>query len=113
MSMVGKHIYSLGFERVGCLPCINSSKKDIRLIARQFPWAVEKIHDWERQVGAASRKGISTFFHQSKTPKSGPNSIDEVVKWAMTRRGGSQYDMMAYCEPPTSEVCIYAGGLCE
>ncbi len=107
-------LYGLGFDRVGCLPCINSSKKDIRLVAQLFPWAVEKIRDWERQVRVASRKGISTFFHQSKTPRaSGPISMKEIVKWSMTKRGGRQYDMMAYVEPPTSDVCIYAGGLCE
>lgn len=107
-------LYGLGFERVGCLPCINSSKKDIRLMARQFPWAVEKIQLWEQQVRNASRKGISTFFHQSKTPKaSGPIAIDGVVKWSMTHRGGKEYDMMAYFPPPMSHVCVYAGGLCE
>lgn len=107
-------LYGLGFERVGCMPCINSSKKDIRLMAQQFPWAVEKIRCWERQVRAVSRKGLSTFFHQSKIPKaSGPIAIDGVVKWSMTHRGGKEYDMMAYFSPPMSHVCVYAGGLCE
>lgn len=107
-------LYGLGFKRVGCLPCINSAKKDIRLIAQQFPWAVEKVRRWEQQVRDASRKGISTFFHQSKTPRAvGLISIDEVVKWSLTHRGGKRFDLMAYCPPSTSEVCIYAGGLCE
>ena len=26
-------LYGMGFERVGCLPCINSSKNDIRITA--------------------------------------------------------------------------------
>lgn len=107
-------LYGLGFERVGCMPCINSSKKDIRLMAQQFPWAVGKIQLWEQQVRNVSRKGISTFFNQSKTPKASRTiRIEEVVRWSMTRRGGKRLDMMAYLPPPTSEVCVYAGGLCE
>lgn len=106
-------LYGLGFERVGCLPCINSSKKDLRLVACLFPWAVEKIRTWELEVRKVSRKGVGTFFHQTKTPQaSGPVAIDEVVRWAKTRHGGKQYDMMAYFAPSTSSVCAYAGGLC-
>lgn len=107
-------LYGLGFERVGCFPCINSSKNDIRLVAGLFPWAVEKIRAWELKVRNVSRKGDSTFFHQAKTPKaSGPVAIDEVVRWSKTRHGGKRYDLMAYIAPPPSTVCVYAGGLCE
>lgn len=107
-------LYGMGFERVGCLPCINSSKMDIRLVANLFPWAIEKIRHWEREVRAVSRLQVSTFFHQSTTPgATGPTSIDEVVSWSRTRHGGKRFDLLAYTSPPTSEVCIYAGGLCE
>lgn len=108
-------LYGMGFERVGCLPCINSSKKDIRLVAQLFPWAIEKIRGWEQEVRAASRMSCSTFFHATTTPggDGSPVQIDEVVRWSKTRRGARQFDMMAYFAPPTSEVCIYAGGLCE
>ena len=40
-------------------------------------------------------------------------ATDEVVRWSMTMWGGKQFDMLAYAAPPISEVCIYAGGLCE
>ena len=107
-------LYGMGFERVGCLPCINSSKKDIRLVAHLFPWAIEKIRNWEREVRAVSRLQVSTFFHQSTTPgATGPTSIDEVVRWSRTLHGGKRFDLLAYTSPPTSDVCIYAGGLCE
>ena len=48
-------LYGMGFERVGCLPCINSSKNDIRITAQLFPWAIEKIRHWEEEVRAVSR----------------------------------------------------------
>ena len=107
-------LYGMGFERVGCLPCINSSKNDIRITAQLFPWAIEKIRHWEEEVRAVSRLRRATFFHAATTPgSSGPAQIDEVVLWSKTLRGGKQYDIRSLMEPSTSDVCIYAGGLCE
>lgn len=109
-------LYGLGFSRVGCMPCIQSSKADIRLTAKVCPEHIAKIRRWEKQVRDVSRKGMSTFFHQDTTGSDVPVGIDEVVRWSMTRRGtrsGRQFDMLALADPPTSEVCIYAGGLCE
>lgn len=106
-------LYGMGFSRVGCMPCIQANKQDIRLISRQFPEHITKIREWERIVRASSRLGRATFFQQDTTGSSVPVGIDEVVRWSLTRRGGHQFDMLAYAAPPTSEVCIYAGGLCE
>lgn len=102
-------LYGMGFSRVGCMPCIQSNKRDIRLISRLFPEHIAKIHKWERIVRTSSRSGQATFFHQDTTGSDIPADIDEVVRWSMTRRGGHQFDMLAYTAPPTS----YAGGLCE
>ena len=109
-------LYSMGFSRVGCMPCIQSNKQDIRLMAQKCPEAIAKIRQWERIVQAGSRLGLATFFHQDTTGSDVPVGIEDVVRWSMTRRGtrsGRQFDAMVYFEPPTSEVCIYAGGLCE
>lgn len=106
-------LYGMGFSRVGCMPCIQSNKQDIRLISRQFPEHITKIRGWERIVRASSRSGRATFFHQDTTNSSTPVGIDEVVRWSMTLHGGKQFDILAYATPPISEVCIYAGGLCE
>lgn len=109
-------LYSMGFSRVGCMPCIQSSKQDIRLMALLCPEHVKKVREWEMLVRSVVRQGVSTFFHQDTTGSDVPVSIDGVVRWSMTRRGtrsGCQYDMMAYFAPPKSEVCVYAGGLCE
>lgn len=109
-------LYGMGFSRVGCMPCIQSNKQDIRLTAQKCPEAIAKIRQWERIVRAYSLLGQTTFFHQDTTGSDVPVGIDEVVRWSMTRRGtrsGRQFDMLALADPPTSEVCIYAGGLCE
>ena len=105
-------LYGMGFSRVGCMPCIQSNKQDIRLISKLFPEHITKIRKWERIVRASSRSGQATFFHQDTTGSNLPVGIDEVVRWSMTMRGGKRFDMLAYAAPPTSEVCIYAGGLC-
>jgi 3'-phosphoadenosine 5'-phosphosulfate sulfotransferase (PAPS reductase)/FAD synthetase len=44
-------LYTLGFSRVGCAPCINSSKEDIREWAARFPEMIDKVREWERSVG--------------------------------------------------------------
>lgn len=106
-------LYGMGFSRVGCMPCIQSSKQDIRLTAQKCPEHIDKIRHWERRVQDSSRQGRATFFQQGTTGSAVPVGIDEVVRWSMTRRGGRQFDMLALAEPPTSEVCIYVGGLCE
>lgn len=36
-------LYSLGFNRVGCAPCINSSREDIRNWAMRFPEVIDKV----------------------------------------------------------------------
>lgn len=74
------------------------------------------VPQWEILVRSVARQGVSTFFHQGTTGSRFPVGIDEVVRWSMTRRGtrsGHQFDMMALASPLPSEVCIYAGGLCE
>ena len=109
-------LYGMGFSRVGCMPCIQSNKQDIRNIAQICPEHIAKIREWERSIQASSRLGQSTFFLQDTSEGARPSAIDEVVRWSMTRRGtrsGRQFDLLALAEPPTSEVCIYAGGLCE
>lgn len=44
-------LYTLGFSRVGCAPCINSGKDDIREWAARFPEMIDKVREWERSVG--------------------------------------------------------------
>ena len=49
-------LYRMGFGRVGCAPCINSSKEDIHNWATRFPEMIDKIRRWEQSVGR-------TFFY--------------------------------------------------
>jgi len=104
-------LYSLGFNRVGCAPCVNSSKQDIRNWAKRFPEMIDKVRAWEEETGL-------TFFPATKVRNGfyGPLKIDDIVKWSMTAHGGSlsrfagNEDPLAVLPPPPCESDY---GLCE
>lgn len=90
--------YQRGHERVGCWPCINSTKNDIRLIAEHDPGRIEDIamleleFTLERALRNARGEGnfehpVATFF-LSKSADGKVNSIRDVVAWSRTARGG-------------------------
>lgn len=95
-------LYALGFGRVGCAPCINSSKEDILRWATRSPEMIDKVRGWERESG-------STFFPPI-VPGLKINFVDQVVEWAKTERGGSQYGLKVMYEP---QSCESSFGLCE
>jgi 3'-phosphoadenosine 5'-phosphosulfate sulfotransferase (PAPS reductase)/FAD synthetase len=96
------HLYTLGFNRVGCAPCVNSGKEDIRNWAQRFPAMIDKIRGWEQETKR-------TFF-PPKVPGLRLNWVDEIVAWSMTERGGHQTTMEALIPPPS---CQSKHGLCE
>lgn len=101
-------LYRRGFTRVGCLPCINAGKRDIRVAAAHCPAELERIRLWEREVSRVSRSGSVTFFHRSKTRDSQAD-IDAMVRWARTPRGKNG------ALPPDgpAPICVQAADLCE
>nr|CUV15596.1 conserved protein of unknown function [Ralstonia solanacearum] len=106
-------LYRKGMSRVGCMPCINCSKGELREIARRFPEHIERIAEWERLVSEVCRPRTPvSFFHLGTQGHAGQSStIDAVVAWSRTTRGGRQYDLLADLAEPTA--CSSAYGLCE
>jgi 3'-phosphoadenosine 5'-phosphosulfate sulfotransferase (PAPS reductase)/FAD synthetase len=98
-------LYSLGFGRVGCAPCINSGKDDVREWAARFPEMIDKVREWERRVGR-------TFFAPC-VPGKVMNFIDEVVEWSKTTRGGQQFALPFVEADAASGSCASKYGLCE
>lgn len=94
-------LYALGFSRVGCAPCINSNKSDIRMWAQRFPAMIDKVRGWEATTGR-------TFF-SPMVPGKEINWIDEVVAWSMTERGGVQLTLLM----PLTQCETKYSGLCE
>lgn len=120
-------LYQLGFTRVGCFPCINSTKSEIALISRHHRDQIDRIREWERLCSAvnvswknADRIGdISTFFAVGKVPGMHRNTIDDVVEWSTTLRGGRMQDMFAgeegggYLADQGYYACTGGLGMCE
>lgn len=98
-------LYTMGFGRVGCAPCINSGKEDIRLWAARFPAMIDKVREWERRVGR-------TFFAPC-VPGKEINWIDEVVEWSKTVRGGRQLGLPMLEIEVEQGGCMSRWGLCE
>ena len=101
-------LYSLGFRRVGCMPCINSNKGDIFNTHKRFPDVIERLRNWESIASKTAKREIATFFPPIKAGI--PNPINEVIKWSKTKHGGKEAREGVDEMPP---VCSSYYGLCE
>lgn len=75
-------LYAEGASRVGCFPCINSVKAEMRLVPRVAPAQVEKItlmESWLLTALNRTQKGGGTFFHRNTVPPRF-RSMDYVTK---------------------------------
>jgi 3'-phosphoadenosine 5'-phosphosulfate sulfotransferase (PAPS reductase)/FAD synthetase len=95
-------LYTMGFNRVGCAPCINSNKTDIREWATRFPEMIDKVRQWEKRTGLS--------FFRKPFEDGSYRWVDDMVEWAMTTRGGKQFDLMVLQSPA---ACDSDYGLCE
>lgn len=115
-------LYQQGCSRVGCMPCIHARKSELAEIFTRWPEEIKRVAEWERFVAACSRRGNSTFFPSTHDARRAERRIDVVTvdsygiesyrDWAMTTRGGAQFDLLA--ESNDKSVCssVYAG-VCE
>jgi 3'-phosphoadenosine 5'-phosphosulfate sulfotransferase (PAPS reductase)/FAD synthetase len=116
-------LYSQGMGRVGCMPCINCRKEELREIALRFPEVIDRIDRWERLVQQASKRGAATFFASSNakhTKGSIANmtalevmeiaNIRQAVEWSKTVRGGIQYNLLMASD---RNACSSSYGLCD
>lgn len=106
-------LYLQGMGRVGCMPCINANKAELRQIADRFPDHVARIHEWEKLVARVSKRQAATFMPAPGiTPRQAvDNGIYEVIDWARTTRGGKQRDLLAGLEDVGG--CSSSYGLCD
>ncbi|WP_213947964.1 phosphoadenosine phosphosulfate reductase family protein [Luteibacter sp. dw_328] len=101
-------LYAMGARRVGCWPCINCRKDEVRLIADMTPEHMDRIERWEAVVAAANKRRMATFF----APINGDIlPIRNVIDWARTGRGGRQYDI--FMQDQAGGGCTSDLGLCE
>lgn len=108
-------LYLQGMGRVGCMPCINAQKSELRAIAARFPEHPARIAEWEWLVGQCSKRGFSTFFGDGHEAKDGRVIFADLniwsrIEWSKTTRGGKQIDMLAGLE---DSGCSSSYGLCD
>ncbi|VFR32142.1 Phage-related protein [plant metagenome] len=109
-------LYAHGMGRVGCLPCVNCRKDELRRIADRFPAHIDRIRRWEDVVSAANKRRSATFFPAVTDPTDAdrPGSysrIDTLVEWSRTTHGGRQFGLF-FDEQPGGG-CASDLGLCE
>jgi len=113
-------LYLMGARRVGCWPCIHACKAEIKLMAELDPGRVTEIREMERHVAAECRrkfeargetenaKGIPGFFRASIPGMDRHPTVDEVVQWSGTARGGRQMMLL-----DTADAGCVRWGMCE
>jgi 3'-phosphoadenosine 5'-phosphosulfate sulfotransferase (PAPS reductase)/FAD synthetase len=106
-------LYLQGMGRVGCMPCINANKADLKQIADRFPEHVARIHAWEQLVASVSKRQAATFIPAPGiTPaQAADHGIYSVIDWARTTRGGKQRDLLAILDDHSG--CSSSYGLCD
>lgn len=109
-------LYLQGMGRVGCMPCINCAKEELRQIAQRFPEHPTRIAEWEQLVGQCSKRGFSTFFTDSHKGKDRRKVFADLniwtrIEWSKTTRGGLQFNLLAQLDEPNA--CASSYGLCD
>ncbi len=110
-------LYLQEMNRVGCMPCINCSKGELRAIAARFPEHPERIAEWERIVCACSKQGFTTFMADAHPARDKRQVFAELniwarIEWSKTSRGGRQFNLLDEQENEAGG-CSSSYGLCE
>lgn len=108
-------LYAMGMTRVGCYPCINCSKGELRAIATLSPEHIDRIDRWERVLARTCKRRSATFFPAGTDPtdrdRAGYAGIRDVVEWSKTERGGRRYSLFFDAQPGGG--CTSDLALCE
>lgn len=111
-------LYLQGMGRVGCMPCINCNKAELRQIASRFPEHPARIAEWEQIVAQCSKLGYSTFMADAHPAKDRRQVFVDLniwarIEWSKTSRGGRQFNLLDELENDGSGGCSSSYGLCE
>lgn len=101
-------LYAMGMGRVGCMPCINCRKDELRKIADLFPEHIARIRRWEQLIAMVSKRRAASYF----SPVNGQVlPIDSVVDWSRTEHGGRQFGV--FFQEQRGGGCSSDLALCE
>jgi len=115
-------LYKMGCSRVGCMPCVNVNKNELREIFERFPAVPVYMDAMESLVSAASKRQNSTFFFSGTDARKAQYDTRLVTleeygfstyrDWAFTSRGGKNFDLLAAMTDRAACNSVYAG-VCE
>lgn len=104
------------------MPCINVNKAELAEIFKRWPDEIARVAEWERLVAACSRRQNSIFFPSTNDPAKAERRIECITvdkygiesyrDWAMTTRGGRQFELLGEVDDPAVCNSVYAG-VCE
>lgn len=115
-------LYLQGAGRVGCMPCVNCAKDELRHIGDRWLHEVARVREWERLVSLASKRGSATFFTATNDPTVSKSDlidykthgIDRMIEWSRTDRGGRQVNLIEWLDRDEGlKACSSAYGLCD
>jgi len=118
-------LYDMGARRVGCFPCINSSKREIRAIAHYRPERIDFIESKEGYFSDNSNM-FSSMFARKTVPerwrtkeittadgeKMNVATIRDIVAWSKTAWGARQYELFHRLDDDDTLSCDMRG-MCE
>lgn len=115
-------LYLRGASRVGCWPCIYQRKSEIRFMADDDPERIELLRELELDVFDLARDRATARGEEVASPPSWFQapiggggecwSIDRVVEWSRTLRGGKVEDRRLELFAGMNDGCM-RWGLCE
>ena len=104
-------MYTKGYRRVGCFPCVMARHDEIRNIIRQHPERVEVIRQLERDLGRSffPPDYIPEKYCTGRDPKSGKKFpwVDDVVKYLHDPNQSGLF------EEPEVDSCFSYYKICE
>ena len=105
-------LYSRGFSRVGCFPCVMARHQDIKSMIRFYPDMVERLKEAEASFKSNTGR-TSSFFVPNYIPKQYTSngeypSVDDVINYLKNKTATG--DMF---EPEEGFSCSSYFGLCE
>lgn len=95
-------LYALGFNRVGCFPCIHCNKNEVSKLPE---WVWDKLTYWEQRIGR-------TFFGPGIVPGKYIATAADVRMWSKTSYGGSQFNLFI-TDAKDAPACLSTWGICE
>jgi 3'-phosphoadenosine 5'-phosphosulfate sulfotransferase (PAPS reductase)/FAD synthetase len=120
-------LYAMGASRVGCFPCINSRKAEIKAMARYRPGRIDFLREKETWVGEVRGVKVATFFPITAAPKifrskrvEYPDgrvffvsTIDDIVRWSRSGKRGNPTEELFDLDSVDQPSACRIGGDCE